>query len=252
MKSAVMAPRTRSHERIASTADPPRPTVDIYNTRPPEAQRSSGVDAPCTRWTYVILKRVIDVPAAFVLLLVLAPVLVLLAAAIRLTSRGPVVFGHRRVGRHGCSFTCYKFRTMFADAERKLLADPKLRRRYVANDYKLPDGCDPRITGLGAFLRRTSLDELPQLFNVLRGDMSLVGPRPVVADELQWYGDRGDELLTAFPGLTGRWQVRGRSTVGYPERVGVELAYVREWSFWRDAAYLLRTVPAVLSRHGAH
>jgi lipopolysaccharide/colanic/teichoic acid biosynthesis glycosyltransferase len=149
-------------------------------------------------------------------------------------------------------FACYKFRTMFADAERKLLADPELYRRYVANDYKLPDGEDPRVTHLGAFLRKSSLDELPQLFNVLRGEMSLVGPRPIVEDELDWYGDRAPELLTAIPGLTGRWQVQGRSKLGYPDRVGVELAYVHEWSLRTDLAYLVKTVPAVLSRRGAY
>lgn len=208
---------------------------------------------PCETAAYVITKRAIDVPAALILLVALAPLMLILALAIRLTSRGPILFGHERLGRKGRTFRCYKFRTMYADAEHKLLSDPVLYSAYVANDYKLPDGRDPRVTPFGAFLRKSSLDELPQLFNVFRGDMSLVGPRPIVQDELDlWYSDRGALLLKAYPGLTGRWQVMGRSALGYPERVGIELAYVREWSLLGDLRYLVGTVPAVLGRHGAH
>jgi lipopolysaccharide/colanic/teichoic acid biosynthesis glycosyltransferase len=123
---------------------------------------------------------------------------------------------------------------------------------YVENGYKLPEDCDPRITAVGRFLRKSSLDELPQLFNVIRGEMSLVGPRPIVPDELLQYGQRADDFLAALPGITGSWQVGGRSKVGYPMRAGIELDYVYRWSPLADLTILCRTVPAVLSRNGAH
>jgi lipopolysaccharide/colanic/teichoic acid biosynthesis glycosyltransferase len=127
-----------------------------------------------------------------------------------------------------------------------------LFRRYVEHDYKLPSSIDTRITKFGRLLRRTSLDELPQLWNVLRGEMSLVGPRPIVPDEIQHYREHGPLLLSLKPGITGAWQVGGRSAVAYPQRAAVELEYVEGWSLWRDVDILLRTLPAVLASRGAH
>jgi len=141
---------------------------------------------------------------------------------------------------------------MDADAEARLLADPVLFQQYVEHDYKLPVSIDSRITRIGRFLRRTSLDELPQLWNVLRGDMSLVGPRPIVPDEIHHYNGEGPLLLSVKPGMTGAWQVMARSAVSYPERATVELEYVEGWSLWRDLAILVRTIPAVLGGRGAY
>jgi lipopolysaccharide/colanic/teichoic acid biosynthesis glycosyltransferase len=141
---------------------------------------------------------------------------------------------------------------MRVDAEDVLRRDPAVRARYIANGYKLPAAEDPRITTIGRFLRCTSLDELPQLFNVMRGEMSLVGPRPIVPAELVEYGDSAAEFLAAIPGITGRWQVSGRSNLFYPERAAVELEYITGWSLSEDVRILLRTLPVVLSRTGAH
>jgi lipopolysaccharide/colanic/teichoic acid biosynthesis glycosyltransferase len=163
----------------------------------------------------------------------------------------PVLFVQERVGRNGRLFRLYKFRSMVADAEELLRASPALYERYAAGDFKLPEGEDPRVTRLGAMLRRTSLDELPQLWNVLRGDMSLVGPRPVVPAELTEYGDYERLLQRAKPGITGVWQVSGRSSVHYPERARMDLRYIGQRSLAVDLRLLLRTLPAVISRRGA-
>ena len=130
--------------------------------------------------------------------------------------------------------------------------DPVLYEKYLENNYKLPEGEDPRITRVGLLLRRTSLDELPQFWNVLRGDMSLIGPRPVVPDELNEYGDKRRVLLSVKPGMSGAWAVRGRSRVGYPQRAAIELGYVQRWKLKADLSILWRTLPAVVTRRGAH
>lgn len=192
------------------------------------------------------LKRAVDCTAAALGLVLLSPLLLAIAALIRLESPGPALFRHRRIGRGGRAFDCLKFRTMQDDAERVLAADADLKRMYRDNNYKLPDDLDPRVTRLGRLLRRSSLDELPQLFNVLVGEMSLVGPRPVVEDELEHY--RGSErlLLSVRPGMTGAWAVNGRHHVGYPARAEMELRYVRSWDLRSDLAILAGTVGAVL------
>ena len=200
----------------------------------------------------LMLKRAMDIIGSAILLVLLSPVLAFTAALVKLDSPGPVVFSQRRLGRFGRPIRCYKFRSMFVDAEARLFADPALFRRYVDHDYKLPAAVDTRITRTGRFLRRTSLDELPQLWNVLKGDMSLVGPRPIVPDEIHHYNGEGPLLLSLKPGMTGQWQVSGRSAVHYPERAAVELEYVEGWSLWRDLGIMLRTLPAVLAARGAH
>ena len=204
------------------------------------------------RWPQLLLKRVLDLVGASLLLLCFAPVMAAVAVAVRLSSSGPILYGQRRLGRYGRSFRCFKFRSMYIDAEQRLRSDPALHAEYLRNDYKLPDGEDPRITRVGRFLRRTSLDELPQLLNVLRGNMSLVGPRPIVPDEIRHYHDDRHMLLLLKPGITGLWQVSGRSNLAYPARTNVELEYVEKWSLRHDIAILLRTVPAVLLQRGAH
>jgi len=196
------------------------------------------------------IKRVLDFLGALVGLMLLAPALVLIAIAIKVDSRGGVLFKHRRLGRSGEHFDCLKFRTMHMDAERRVFECEELRHQYVSNHFKIPAHIDPRITRLGRFLRMSSLDELPQLWNVLRGDMSLVGPRPIVALEATHYGDKLPDLLSIRPGLTGLWAVSGRSELGYPDRVDVELEYVRSRSLLLDLRILASTPWTVITQRG--
>ena len=198
-------------------------------------------------------KRFGDVVASAVLLIALSPVIAIAALLIKLTSSGPVFFSQRRLGLKGEPFYLFKFRTMVANAEQALTNSPALYAQYLANNFKLPKGKDPRVTRLGYFLRATSLDELPQLFNVLRGDMSLVGPRPVVPAEVEKYGESASLFLSVKPGMTGHWQVSGRSELqAYDKRVELDLEYIRDQSLGMDFEILLRTVPAVLRGKGAH
>lgn len=188
--------------------------------------------------------------AVFVFIL---PLLVLIALAILCQDSGPVVFAHKRVGRNGRPFYCLKFRSMAADAEARLAevlrTDPAAQAEWD-RDHKLKN--DPRITTLGNFLRRSSLDELPQLFNVLRGEMSLVGPRPIVFDEARKYGRRFDNYCAVKPGITGLWQVSGRNDVSYTSRVAMDCLYARKKSLVLDMWILAATVPAVLCRRGSY
>lgn len=197
------------------------------------------------------VKRVVDIVGAIALIVVLLPLLLAIAVAIRLDSRGPILFLHRRLGRNGRHFDCLKFRTMETDAEHRVFQDESLRHHYVSNHFKIPADLDPRITRIGRFLRRSSLDELPQLWNVLKGEMALVGPRPIVALEATHYGDKLDDLLSVRPGLTGTWAVSGRSKVGYPARVDIELDYIRKRSFLTDLGIIARTPWVVITQKGA-
>jgi exopolysaccharide biosynthesis polyprenyl glycosylphosphotransferase len=198
------------------------------------------------------VKRFMDVVLAGLGVVILSPLLLVIAVLVELTSRGPVLFGHRRMGEGGRPIRVYKFRSMVADAEEHLqimlAEDPALRTEYDAT-YKLRN--DPRITPLGRWLRRTSLDELPQLFNVLRGDLSLVGPRPIVESEIAKYGPAAAAILRVSPGVTGMWQVSGRSDLDYAERVRLDMDYITHWSLWLDLRILIATIPAVLRRRGA-
>ena len=196
--------------------------------------------------------RLLDVLLAGSALLFLAPLMLLVAIAIRLTSRGPALFRHRRIGRGGRPFHCYKFRSMVADADMRLAAllarDLRARREWE-RDHKLAK--DPRITWFGRFLRRSSLDELPQLFNVLGGSMSLVGPRPIVDAEVARYGRYFAEYCRVAPGITGLWQVCGRSTTSYRRRVAMDVLFVRRRGLSMYLHVLARTVPVVMTGHGA-
>jgi exopolysaccharide production protein ExoY len=210
--------------------------------------RSGEIDA-----LEAVVKRAIDVVGALVMLTVAAPLMMAVAMLVKLSSPGPVLFRQERLGKHGRRLQIYKFRTMRQDAEQMLKSDGRLYSEYVKNNYKLPQGKDPRITTVGRVLRQTSLDELPQLFNVLKGEMSLVGPRPVVPEEIGEYGDCASLLLSVQPGLTGQWQVSGRSDIAdYAQRVRLDMEYLRDHSVATDLRILLRTVPAVLMRQGAH
>jgi lipopolysaccharide/colanic/teichoic acid biosynthesis glycosyltransferase len=198
----------------------------------------------------LVVKRAMDVTGALLGLLLIGPVLLVLAALVRLESPGAPFFAHERVGLGGRRFRCWKLRTMRDGAEAELHDDAALLATYRRNDYKLPDDYDPRVTPLGRMLRRFSLDELPQLWNVLVGDMSLVGPRPVVPAELEHFAGAEDLILTMPPGITGLWAVNGRHHVSYPERAELELRYVRDWSLGGDIRILARTPRAVFDLSG--
>jgi len=198
-------------------------------------------------------KRVVDITLAISGILLLAPLLIICFLATIATSRGPAIFRHRRVGFNGKHFDCYKFRTMVTDAPerlRKLLeSDPAAAAEWTAN-RKLRN--DPRVTAIGAILRKSSLDELPQLFNVLKGDMSIVGPRPVTDEELERYSTAIGAYLACRPGITGLWQVSGRSTTTYDKRVACDAFYARNWSMTLDAKILIVTIPSLLASDSAY
>lgn len=199
-----------------------------------------------------LLKRVFDIVASASLLVFLAPLLGVIAFLVR-QSGTPIIFPHTRVGRGGRLFKCLKFRTMVPNAGEvlnELLRTDSTARAEWEESFKLKD--DPRITALGAFLRTTSLDELPQLWNVLRGDMSLVGPRPVVVDEIERYGDAKAYYYEVRPGLTGLWQISGRSDLDYDRRISLDTWYVRNWTLWYDILILFKTVLTVPAKAGAY
>jgi exopolysaccharide biosynthesis polyprenyl glycosylphosphotransferase len=210
------------------------------------------LEVPRLHLLQLIAKRVVDIIGAVVGLILLAPLFAIIAVLIKIQSPGPVLFRQMRPGLGGRTFPMLKFRTMRADAEEVLRRDPELYAKFIANDCKLPEGEDPRIFPIGRILRKWSVDELPQLINVLRGEMSLVGPRPVVGPELENYGDDAPLVLAVKPGMTGYWQINGRSTIPFPRRAWYDIYYVINWSLALDLKILLLTVPSVLLRRGAH
>lgn len=203
-------------------------------------------------WPAQLLKRIVDVTVAFVLLVLLALPLAYIAWLIR-RDGGGAIFAHKRVGQSGREFPCFKFRSMSVDAKKQLQtlldSDPAIREEWE-REFKLRN--DPRVTRVGRFLRRTSLDELPQLFNVIRGEMSLVGPRPVIQAELVRYGDDVDYFLMVRPGMTGLWQVSGRNDLDYETRVYLDTWYVKNWSMWYDIAILFSTIKVVMQGKGSY
>ena len=197
---------------------------------------------------YGVCKRGIDIAGALFLLLLTLPLCIMVAVLIKITSPGPVLFRHKRLGKGGKEFTCFKFRTMVTDAEEQLRKKEQLRRHFEGN-YKIKD--DPRVTRLGNFLRKTSIDELPQLLQVLKGDMSLIGPRPIVQPELSKYAIYANKLLSVRPGLSGLWQACGRSETTYAERVLMDMHYINYRCLLLDIQLLILTAVAVLRRSGA-
>lgn len=201
----------------------------------------------------VVLTRLVDIVGATLLLVAVFPFLVLLAIALQIDSPGRLFFVQKRVGYGGKPFPCMKFRTMRADAETALVAylrDNADARDEWARTFKLQN--DPRVTRLGRIVRKLSLDEFPQLINILRGDMSLVGPRPIVAAEIELYGRYFADYCAVKPGLTGLWQVSGRNDVSYDQRVKLDRIYVRQKSFAFDMSILARTIPAVVFSRGSY
>lgn len=200
-----------------------------------------------------LAKRTFDLVATICGGFLILPILIVIAILVGVDNKGHIIFAHRRVGRNGKLFPCYKFQSMVPDAQERLeeyLAKNPEARKEWEESFKLTN--DPRITKLGAFLRKTSLDELPQLWNVLMGDMSLVGPRPIVTKEIERYGDYIREYYMVLPGITGMWQVNGRSDTTYEERVSMDTWYVRNWSVWIDLVYLFKTVKTVFTGKGAY
>ena len=209
----------------------------------------SDVKTKISKKVYIKIKRVIDVILASVALILLSPLFAIIAIAIKIDSKGPVFFAHKRIGKNGKIIKLYKFRSMVINAEELIKSfTPEQMREYKEN-YKLTN--DPRITKVGKFLRKTSLDELPQLINIINGDLSIIGPRPVVADELEKYGVNKDKFLSVRPGLTGYWQVNGRSNTTYEQRMEMELYYIDNLSLKMDIKVFFKTILSVLKKEGA-
>jgi undecaprenyl-phosphate galactose phosphotransferase len=211
-----------------------------------------AVTAPIPRHRYHswqrYLKRAIDIIVTLAVLPVALPLMLTIAILIRRDSEGPALFRQERIGQDGRRFRMLKFRTMYLDSEKRLESDPELYALYVAHDFKLPNRLDPRVTRLGRFLRHSSLDELPQLFNVLGGSMSLVGPRPILLEQLVSNPEAIPNYLQMRPGITGKWQVGGRSQIKYPQRGELDDEYLYNWSVGTDLVILAKTIPHVLRR----
>lgn len=203
---------------------------------------------------YLISKRIFDILMALLLLVISAIPMAIIAAIIKLQDpNGGVFFAQERYGLEGKRFKIYKFRSMVANAEEMLKNNEVLYKKYIENGYKLPEGEDPRIMNVGSILRKTSLDELPQIFNVLNGSMSFVGPRPILDEELKSeYGIDRIKFLSVKPGVTGYWQANGRSNINYPERAQMELYYISNRSFLFDLKIVYQTFLSVVSGKGAH
>lgn len=209
----------------------------------------SDVKTKISKKVYIKIKRVIDVILASVALILLSPLFAIIAIAIKIDSKGPVFFAHKRIGKNGKIIKLYKFRSMVINAEELIKSfTPEQMREYKEN-YKLTN--DPRITKVGKFLRKTSLDELPQLINIINGDLSIIGPRPVVADELEKYGVNKDKFLSVTPGLTGYWTANGRSNTTYEQRMEMELYYIDNLSLKMDIKVFFKTILSVLKKEGA-
>lgn len=202
----------------------------------------------------MVVKTVFDYTLTVLGTIVISPFLILIVCWIFIEDPGPIIYKHMRVGKAGKIFPCYKFRTMCVNSqevlEDLLATNPEVKKEWEAN-FKLKD--DPRVTKIGAFMRKTSLDELPQIFNVLRGEMSLVGPRPVIQKELDMhYREFAETYQSVKPGITGLWQVSGRSDTTYEERVRMDVWYVQNWSVWLDISLLWRTFTSVVKQEGAY
>jgi lipopolysaccharide/colanic/teichoic acid biosynthesis glycosyltransferase len=222
---------------------PARPATGAPR-RNEKTERIEEAPRPTRKADFV--RRALDVVLSSTLIVLTAPLLLSGMLVVWIGAGRPLFFGHRRMGRGGSTFRCWKLRTMRVDAEKVLELRPELGRLHRQNGFKLPASRDPRIVPGGRWLRRTHLDELPQLFNVLVGDMSLVGPRPIVREELEQFGKDARTLLSTRPGIFGEWTSRGRSRPPYPERARMELDWVRRRSLRRDLSILLRSVAVVL------
>ena len=221
----------------------------LFNEKLMLLRLKNNLARPANRWIKTVFDYVLTITGT----IAISPILIVIALWIYKDSPGPVIFKHRRIGKNGKEFNCYKFRSMCVDAKEKLeqlLKTDSEAKAEWEKDFKLKN--DPRITKSGVFLRKTSLDELPQIFNVLKGEMSLVGPRPIIRDEMIRYGEYINDYLMVKPGITGMWQVSGRSDIDYVERVLLDSWYTRNWSVWLDLMLLFKTFKVVLLRKGAY
>lgn len=206
--------------------------------------------APTGDYGYKVLRRAMDCIGAGIGLLLLSPLFALTAVLIKLESKGPVLFSQTRIGKDGEEFRCWKFRSMFRDAEQRKQELLQLNEMAGGVTFKMKH--DPRVTRVGRFIRKASIDELPQLWNVFNGDMSLVGPRPAVPQEVAQYSAHERQRLAVKPGITCIWQVSGRSDIPFNEQVLMDIEYIRRRSLWLDISLLLRTIPAVLLARGSY
>ena len=198
---------------------------------------------------YIVVKRFLDVFLSLIGLILLSPIFFIIATIIKLDSKGPVFFVHSRIGEKGKPLGIYKFRTMVTNAEELIKKFTPEQKEEFEKNFKLEN--DPRVTKIGNFLRKTSLDELPQILNILKGELSIIGPRPIVQAELEKYGDNKEKFLSVKPGLTGYWAANGRSDTSYEERIQMELYYVDNMSFWLDIKIFFKTIIAVIKKEGA-
>ena len=204
-----------------------------------------------THRIYRFFKRVTDIIVSSVALVVLSPLILVLSIIIFIQDGHSPFYKQIRIGKNGKPFGMFKFRSMVYQADKILQSNPELYKKYVDNGFKLPEGEDPRITKVGAFIRKTSLDEIPQFLNIIIGEMALVGPRPIVKKEMIEYGNRIDEFLSVKPGALGLWQASGRANIGYPERCDIELRYVENASYWYDVKVFFACCISILKKDGA-
>lgn len=198
---------------------------------------------------YYTIKRILDVMLATIALIILSPFFLLIGIIIKLDSKGPIFFTHNRIGKNGKPFKMYKFRTMYQNAQEMINDFTEEQMKEWKENYKLKN--DPRITKIGNILRKTSLDELPQIWNIIKGDLSIIGPRPVIDEELEKYGSNKEKFLSITPGLTGYWQANGRSDTTYEERMEMELYYVDHISWKLDVKIFFKTIVSVIKKEGA-
>lgn len=199
--------------------------------------------------TYAFFKRAFDIASSLIAIIVFSPIILIIAIAVRVDTKGPIVFGHTRIGKNGSPIKVYKFRSMVQNADEVFNNFTEEQKREYYTNFKLDN--DPRITKVGDFLRKTSLDELPQLFNILIGNMSVVGPRPIVQKEIEKYGIYANKMFSVTPGLTGYWQANGRSDTSYDERVQMDMYYIDNRSFSMDIKIIFKTVVSVIKKEGA-
>ena len=198
---------------------------------------------------YLAIKRLIDIIGSLIGIILLSPIYIIIAILIKFDSPGKIVFGHTRKGKGGKDIKVYKFRTMYSNANEIFESFTSEQKEEYYKNFKLDN--DPRVTKLGGFLRKTSLDELPQLFNILKGDMTIIGPRPIVEKEISKYGNKAEKLFSVVPGLAGYWQANGRSDTTYEERVEMDMYYIDNMSFYLDVKILFQTIFSVLKGEGA-
>lgn len=229
--------------------------MEVLNSEPQIAQnmllkeRKKIEQKSLLKRVYIVIKRFIDIILSFVGMIVLAPAFLLIAVLIKIDSKGPIFFVHNRVGKNGEKIGIYKFRTMVENAEELVKIFSEEQKKEFEESYKLQD--DPRVTRIGKFLRKTSLDELPQILNILKGELSIIGPRPVIEEELEKYEENKEKFLSVKPGLTGYWAANGRSDTTYAERVQMELYYIDNISLKLDIQVFFKTIIAVIRKEGA-